>query len=220
MTVATIGETQQRFLRAVFERVPLERVAELHLFTPVRQGGVESGLAVLAAWPGDEEPALEFPPEATDEEQCAVVGTPAVSDMLGPEADASAAAVEQTEPARTLAPDEGQPGGDFDTGEDIQDLSEVEGVEDIQDASGVETGTKPPVVRHVVYTARYRLVLKGPDRGQWEVDVRDEADAPLVTVDAVVRGVQRRIGDIAEVERLGPEQMAIAVSDTPWRSSE
>ena len=75
-------------------------------------------------------------------------------------------------------------------------------------------------VRHVVYTARYRLVLKGPDRGKWELDIRDEADAPLVTVDAVVRGVQRRIGDIAEVERMTPEQLAVAISDTPWKAGD
>ncbi len=70
-----------------------------------------------------------------------------------------------------------------------------------------------------MYTARYRLILKGPDRGKWEFDIRDEAEAPLVTVDAVVRGVQRRVGDIAEVERMTPEQLAIAVSDTPWKTA-
>jgi hypothetical protein len=32
--------------------------------------------------------------------------------------------------------------------------------------------------------------------------VVEEADAPLLTVDAVVRGVQRRAGESAEVERL------------------
>ena len=37
-----------------------------------------------------------------------------------------------------------------------------------------------------IHTARYRLTLKGADRGKWEVDVVAEADAPLDAVDAVV----------------------------------
>jgi hypothetical protein len=53
-----------------------------------------------------------------------------------------------------------------------------------------------------VYVARYRLTLKGPERGRWEVAVREEADAPLLTVDAVVRGVGRRAAEGAEAERL------------------
>jgi hypothetical protein len=57
-------------------------------------------------------------------------------------------------------------------------------------------------VRPVVYTARYRLTLKGPDRGKWEASVIAEADAPLITVDAVVRGVQRRSGDADGATRM------------------
>jgi len=53
-----------------------------------------------------------------------------------------------------------------------------------------------------VFTGRYRLTIKGPDRGKWDADVVEEADAPLVTVEAVVRGVQRRAGDAAGPERL------------------
>src|SRR5215217_9586682 len=44
-------ETQERFLRAVAERVPLDRVAEVYLFPPIRQGGDEAGLAVVATEP-------------------------------------------------------------------------------------------------------------------------------------------------------------------------
>src|SRR5687768_9787817 len=47
----------------------------------------------------------------------------------------------------------------------------------------------------VVYTARYRLTLKGPERGKWDFSIQAEADAPLVTIDKVVQGVQRRSGD-------------------------
>jgi len=63
-------------------------------------------------------------------------------------------------------------------------------------------------VRHTVFTARYRVAIKGPDRGKWDADVVEEADAPLVTVEAVVRGVQRRAGDTADPDRLGPELVA------------
>ena len=44
-------ETQQRFLRAIAERVPMGQVVELHLFPPIRQGGVETGVAVVAEAP-------------------------------------------------------------------------------------------------------------------------------------------------------------------------
>ena len=44
-------ETQQRFLRAIAERVPSEQVVEVHLFPPIRQGGVETGVAVVAEDP-------------------------------------------------------------------------------------------------------------------------------------------------------------------------
>lgn len=59
-----------------------------------------------------------------------------------------------------------------------------------------------PEKRLAIYTAKYRLTLKGPDRGKWEFAMQAEADAPLVTVDKVVRGVQRRSGDDQEPERL------------------
>ncbi len=44
-------ETQQRFLRAIAERVRSEQVVEVHLFPPIRQGGVETGVAVVAEDP-------------------------------------------------------------------------------------------------------------------------------------------------------------------------
>ena len=121
MTVPRLDETRERFFRAITERVPAQRIAEIHFFQPIRQGGVESGVAVVV-----EEAVADAP-------------------------------------------------------------------------------------RIIVHTARYRLVLKGPDRGKWEATVVAEADAPLVTVDAVVRGVQRRSGDVDEAVRMeGSEARAIA----------
>ncbi|MFY7923423.1 MAG: hypothetical protein ACOVSI_13530, partial [Gemmatimonas sp.] len=44
-----VTEVSERFLRAVVASVPLEQIEELHLFSPLRQGTVETGIAVLAA---------------------------------------------------------------------------------------------------------------------------------------------------------------------------
>ena len=68
-----------------------------------------------------------------------------------------------------------------------------------------------PIERHTVYTARYRLVQKGPERGKWEADVVAEADAPLITVEMVVRGVQRRAGEESEILRYSAAQIARAL---------
>lgn len=63
-------ETQERFLRAVLERVDAPRVAELHLFPAIRRGAVETGVAVIAVVPeavtviasGDASPATDTEP--------------------------------------------------------------------------------------------------------------------------------------------------------------
>src|SRR5204863_323245 len=56
--------------------------------------------------------------------------------------------------------------------------------------------------RLAVYTAKYRLTLKGPERGKWEFAMQVDADAPLVTVEKVVAGVQRRSRDAGGPEKL------------------
>jgi len=117
---APVSEITERFLKVVLAHVPLDRIEELHLFSPLRQGGVETGIAVIET-------------------------------MLVPR------------------------------------------------------------LRHTVYTARYRLVQKGPERGKWEADVVAEAEAPLITVDLVVRGVQRRAGEESEIVRYSAPQLAHAV---------
>ena len=184
MSAATVSETQQRFLRDVVERVPLDRIVELHLFAPIKQGGTETGVAVLAAL----QPVVEIEPAADEAEAI--------------EHDVT------EEPGETVE----APLADS-THELELELADVE-------IPAPQTRDQLPLVRHVVLTARYRFTLKGPDRGRWEMDIREEADATLVTVDAVVRGVQKRVGDLADVERLSPSQLAIAVSDTPWRATE
>jgi len=157
-------ETQQRFLRAIAERVPSEQVVEVHLFPPIRQGGVETGVAVVAEDP--RKPALESVPVTVDVNGTAEVVSPHQAQQGDDEPQVAAAAVE---------------------------VAEIEGAEDV---------AEPPLSRLTIHTARYRLTLKGVDRGKWEVDVVAEADAPLDAVEAVVRGVQRRSGEGADPDRL------------------
>lgn len=148
MNGAILPETRERFLRAITQQVPVERIAEIHFFAPIKQGGIESGVAVVAAWP---EPGVT---------------------------------VDQAPPADEAVTDNASDG----------------------DEALVEE-SESPHGKPVVYTARYRLVLKGPDRGKWETSVTAEADAPLVSVDAVVRGVQRRSGDIEEATRMEGDEV-------------
>ena len=115
MTILT--ETRERFLLAIAAQVAPERIAEIHFFQPIKQGGVESGVAVV-----------------------------------------------------------------------------------VENAA-------PETPRMVIYAASYRLTLKGLDRGKWEVNIVAEADAPLVAVDAVVRGVQRRSGDVDDAARMDGEDV-------------
>jgi len=113
-----LAESRERFLKDVLAVVPGSRIAEIHFFQPIRQGGAESGVAVIAVQEDEHTPE-----------------------------------------------------------------------------------------RHAVYTARYRHTLKGPDRGKWESSVVAEADAPLLTVDAVVRGVQRRSGDAEDPARVSGTEL-------------
>jgi hypothetical protein len=148
-------ETTERFLRDIADRIGLHSVDEIRLFPPIRQGGVETGVAVVAALP--------LPPE----------------------------------PADLHIPDEPP-----------QALSESAGEEFLP----IEDEDREIIVhRHTVFTARYRHTLKGPDRGKWEVDVQAEADAPLVTVDQVVRGVMKRAGEPFEPERISASEFKTIV---------
>ena len=62
--------TRERFLLAVAATLPAKRFIELHFFAPIRQGGVESGVAVIAAHPERvEEPIVaDVPPNESDDD--------------------------------------------------------------------------------------------------------------------------------------------------------
>jgi hypothetical protein len=165
---------RERFLAAVAEQVPLDRVVELYLFQPMRQGGVESGVAVIAA-AGD---APVAPPDA----------------LQGPEQGALELDTIPSDAADRLTPEVA-----------ARDQHEAQ-------ADGFEP-------RYTVFTAHYRHVLKGPERGRWEVSVVAEADAPLAAVGAVVRGVQRRAGDADPPEHMTGDALRDALAGGPAASS-
>jgi hypothetical protein len=150
---------RERFLAAVAEKVPVDRVVELYLFQPMRQGGVESGVAVIAA-AGAVTASLSEGLTAPDPHPATLYPLP----------------VEQAD--GVPADDAGEP-------------------------------------RYTVFTAHYRHVLKGPERGRWEVSVVAEADAPLAAVGAVVRGVQRRAGDAEPPEHITGDALRDALGQGP-----
>ena len=169
-------ETRTRFLAAIARQIPAERVIEVHLFAGIRQGGVESGVGVIAV----ERPA------APSLEMTEVV---AVHDQLE---DETAFVADETIAEASPYADAPQEEMRF---------------EDEEDAAPMPAR----VSRYIVYSARYRFTLKGMDRGKWEVSVTEEADAPLLTIDAVVRGVQRRSGDADETIRLSGDEFRAAL---------
>jgi len=190
---APVSEITERFLRVVIAHVPLARIEELHLFSPLRQSGVETGIAVIAA---RVPVVVEQPPMAPelllDDEVVAVADAVDAETVDAETVDAEAVDAEAAEEPAAEEP-----------------LAE----EPLAEAPLAEAPAAPavPRIRHTVYTARYRLVQKGPERGKWEADVVAEAEAPLITVDLVVRGVQRRAGEESEIVRYTAAQLARAL---------
>lgn len=127
-SIPLASDVRERFLQAIAEVVPPGRLAELHFFPPIRQGPIETGVAVVGAAPEAE----------TDE-------------------------------------------------------------------------------RHVVFMARYRWTRKGPERGKWESEVIAEADAPLVTVEAVAQGVRERANEEFDPERMSGDEARAILAEAEGR---
>lgn len=178
-------ETTERFLQEIATRVGHDRVAELYLFPVLRQGGVEGAVAVVAAYPESqlsEEPAVAAPAD-----------------------DVAPLEVSDAEPAVSEEGDGESPAAA------VEIPASVEAEPVTSDAGDALSAAPKPRARHIVYTARYRHTVKGTDRGRWAVEVVAEADAPLVTVEEVVRGVVRRSGDAFQPERISGEQFRAIV---------
>lgn len=194
---APVSEITERFLKVVLAHVPLARIEELHLFSPLRQGGVETGIAVIAARvPVVVVEQPEAPELPLDDAVAPIESTVQV-------VEADDVVEDNVVPDDVVADDELD---DVEVPTDV--LADVLAEADHE----VVIEAKPtPRIRHTVYTARYRLVQKGPERGKWEADVVAEAEAPLITVDLVVRGVQRRAGEDSEIVRYTAPQLARAL---------
>jgi hypothetical protein len=166
-------ETQRRFMREIAARIGESRIHEVRLFPAIRQGGIESGVAIVAARPQPIPPDMSIPP-AED-----------FSDELGVETD-----IEAVIPVVVDGDAPSSPKPLFD----------------------------PDNPRYEILSARYKLVIKGTERGTWETEVRHEADAPLDTIDRVVRGVALRTGEDSEPESIEIAKFREALSDAPFMS--
>lgn len=144
------ADTRARFLASIVEVVPEERLAEIHFFVPIRQGPIETGVAVIGA-----------------------------------EREGAAVAVAEGE-----------------------------------HAASDESGQPSPDRRHVVFMARYRWTRKGPERGKWASEVVAEADAPLVTVEAVAQGVRQRSADESEPDRMTGDEARAILAEARARNGE
>lgn len=70
-----------------------------------------------------------------------------------------------------------------------------------------------------ILTAHFRHTVKGPDRGKWEFAIVHDADAPIETIESVVRGVARRAGEDCEPELLQADAFQRAISEPWWTTT-
>ena len=183
------SETRSRFLAAIGAQVGPERVEEAHIFPPIRQGGTENGVAVVAVR----------------------AARTALLDDAARDDDRPDAAPDEAVPADPeVTPPHGDPLEEEIVREDADPLPAARDDDGRANPSPDKAGG-----RLTVYTAKYRLTLKGPDRGKWEFAMQAEADAPLITVETVVRGVQRRSGDVEDPEKLSGEEFRAQLPASP-----
>jgi hypothetical protein len=163
-------ETQQRFLKAISERVTTGEIEEIRLFPTVRSGPLESGVAIVAV----RDLAADVPP-------------------------ATVPADKPVEASESLA----APG--------FAQLAD-----EPRDAKTQDDRTD----RLSILTARFRQTVKGPERGRWEFDIVHDADAPLETIERVVRGVAHRAGEDGEPELLTGDAFRRALSEPWWTAQQ
>jgi hypothetical protein len=220
-------ETRARFIAAIAKQVAAERVVEVHIFPAIRQGGVESGVAVIAV----EREGVELAPvpdeivAVQDEAFVEVVMEEVVledvvlQEVVVQEVVMQEVVLQEVVLHEAEIPEEVQAALDPDSpyADDVlSDASPVEHEPAENEPAESEPVDIAPVVkarasRYTVYSAFYRHTLKGLERGKWEVSVTEEADAPLLTIDAVVRGVERRSGDADDTIRLSGDEFRAAL---------
>jgi hypothetical protein len=223
------GDGRDRLLRAIAERIPPERIEEVHLFPAIRQGGREMGVAVIAVHPespdADETAPVEVPaevgesPPAEADDPNAAASEPEAPDAESVPSDAPELEALESEGPESEALEPGSPELAASEPDPVeQELPEPDALE----PDAPEAPASIPPRRFTIYRASYRLTLKGAERGKWEVAIVEEADAPASTVEEVVRGVHER----AAVADDGPERLTgdafralIAGAGAPWTAS-
>ncbi len=230
-------ETQERFLRTVLTRVPLDTVVEMHLFPPIRRGTLETGVAVIAT---------VLPPAALtmiEIEAVVAIEDSTLADVALDDVDTRTDTpvhdplAEAERVAATVATlEEGDEVGEIFTGDvhDEGDLETVDGEpvavelpDDVSTVSSLATDdtaqddialtdeieavfetVRIPSPRLRILTASYRHTIKGVERGKWSVEVQEEADAPLEAVELVLRGVRHRSTEPADPELVTHDALA------------
>ena len=232
-------EGHERFFRAIAERIDADRVEEIHVFPAIRQGGRESGVAVVTMRPelvGSEPPAdaaesVSAAPVIPDgaEDDSGSLASAGVDDRVAPTESTAEPTTEPTatEPtadvtAELTAEPPSEPIAEAEPPSEpiMEPTAELDEFVDSEELSPPSPPLPPPR-RFTVLRAHYRLQLKGPDRGKWEVGVVEEADAPAATVDEVVRGVHERAGGWGTEgpERLSGDEFRAALVEEPWTAS-
>jgi len=199
-----MDDSRARFLSAISQRLGADRIVELHLFSPIRQGVLETGVAVIATagegegsrvWEGEEA-------ECGEGKGAGAEGAPATVEGEAESAPPSSSHTLHPSSSHTLHPSSSHTLHSSSSHTLLPSPSH----------------TLPLPLRLVVHTARYRLTRKGPDRGKWLFECAPTADAPLATVDAVARGVTLRSKDLTESERFTGEQLKQLLEDPAWRT--
>ncbi len=237
-----MNDVRARFLKSILEQLPAERIVELHFFTPIRQGQIETGVAVIAAEPerplpvavvsveGEGTPLstedTEDTEHAEDTEELVAAeyaeddDEAASVDDLTAEDDPEVEAVLDDE--TVLVIEEAVSGTAGESAEAAVPASDDDSPYAEGSAASFESAAAPaaaPAPRFEVITAVYRWTRKGPERGKWEVDVTTEADAPLPTVGTVVKGVHDRAGEELEPQRLTNAELLTLLGEPTWQTT-
>ncbi len=231
-----MNEVRARFLKSILEQLPAERIVELHFFAPIRQGQIETGVAVIAAEPERPLPVAEplvesadTADEASDELEVAIA-----EDGDADADDVDHDVIAEVEESDDVIAEVEEPDDDVITEDEADDsLAPSPYAEDAElaaQAQALADGELTAILdehapvsdandarpRFEIITAAYRWTRKGPERGKWEVDVTTEAEAPFPTVGTVVKGVHDRAGEELEPMRLTAAELQTLLSEPQW----
>lgn len=239
-----MNDITRKFLEGILQQVEEQRIVELRLFPAMRQGGIESAVAVLAVEP---KPVLPESSEPSDEALDIVSADEAVAEIPAAVAADRWDAEELSERVAELRVDfEGIQDAEAEEPEPVEmalpmpieqerevDIAALadeavaeahpDDVLPLQDILALPEPEPNPVLEQVdprrrleIISARYRYVFKGPDRGKWLIEVVHEADAPFETLERVVNGVVRRSGEESDPARYSAVSLREALNAPAW----